>query len=94
MSKHTPGPWQIEGDFIEGPPTTKHGLSVMIASVYGGYSEHKADASLIAAAPDLLATLEALVVRYNDLAESEGMAPHTHPQVVAARAAIKKAKGA
>lgn len=77
MSAHTPGPWRADkyciwaGEkFIAG---TKTGI---------GESEQGANARLIAAAPALLAALEALVERGTD-----------SPVHLAAEAAIAQAKG-
>lgn len=70
MSKHTPGPWLTEGNFVyalngEG----KYAVNRFSASIQPGYTtdetrtkiaEMEANARLIAAAPDLLAALQAL----------------------------------
>ncbi len=60
-TKHTPGPWKIretlgnEGDFII-TTDTNMATNYHIAQVWNvnGYGENTANASLIAAAPDLL----------------------------------------
>jgi len=88
--KHTPGPWVVDGDVIRGDQQRNGSISVAsmldVSYPYGrraGESKH-ANARLIAAAPELLEALQAL------LAESvyESMATAT------ARAAIAKATGA
>jgi len=91
MSKHTPGPWTaatIEGDdytFVE--PTDNSpdndNANYVIARCSG--PDRVENALLIAAAPDLLAALKAMVL--NDT--------HTYRDChMAARAALTKAEGA
>ena len=86
MSKHTPGPWRIEG--------TNSGL--FIAGAKPGYlaemrdcgsGDVAANARLIAAAPDLLDAL-ALLVAGIENGVSDSFIP-----LVKARAAIAKATG-
>ncbi len=75
--KHTKGPWKVGGKtgFIN-----QLAIEPSIGTAYGAGEELQANARLIAAAPDLLEALEALL---------EG-----NPSVVAkARAAVAKAKG-
>jgi len=88
-TQHTPGPWQI-GNF---DPNTvfdcdgeKRGCSP-IATMQGTAAERKANARLIAAAPDLLDAL----VKMLDVWEHGGTTPYP---IAEARAAIKKATGA
>ena len=61
MSKHTPGPWHISDD--EQNVLAKDGTgNRLIAQCHAGHlPERSANARLIAAAPDLLATLRRLV---------------------------------
>lgn len=89
MSKHTPGPWSIQRQ--NPSPTTGEW---MVAGKSPGYLAEvrdcgsgpvEANARLIAAAPDLLEALEALITAVD--ASMYGMAIHN------ARAAIAKAKG-
>lgn len=64
MSKHTPGPWQLDPrpeDIING--TEAYGVResedhAPLAVVYADAPESKANARLIAAAPEMLETLE------------------------------------
>lgn len=66
MSKHTPGPWEVleEKDY---PPSV---ISEMhdICTMSGAKSNPSvmADARLIAAAPELLEALEAVMAEYED----------------------------
>jgi hypothetical protein len=88
MNTHTPGPWKIEENLDQGNIDIRSDdiYRFYIAEVWGGMDAHKANAHLIAAAPDLLEALEALVK------QAEG-----HKAVGVywdeARAAIAKAKG-
>lgn len=91
MSKHTPGPWGLDGNLIEGPD----GERVACITAYSRRTpKQKANARLIAAAPEMLAALQAV------LAEIEGPdRPHSTdswlPSHLAhqVRAAIAKAEG-
>lgn len=80
--KHTPGPWiaDVRNEncaYIEGPPTSYDEC----------YFKNAADARLIAAAPDLLAALQAIVSPLGGF--------HCHTTVQdQARAAITRATGA
>lgn len=81
----------------KGTPAVSHGDTAAImcwlnlSGAYGGYAgleRARADARLIAAAPDLLAALEALLSVCR-----EELDPARTPEMSAARAAIKKARG-
>ena len=91
--KHTPGPWYCtsENDSVTGQVSTKpvgYGSYGDIALTFG--DDAKANARLIAAAPDLLAAL-------NEIASwgDGGVGPHMDEPGAAciARAAIAKATG-
>lgn len=56
---HTPGPWHVAHSIIYGP--FKGGSAERIADVSTWADNYAANAALIAAAPDLLAALEALI---------------------------------
>ena len=88
MSKHTAGPWFVND-------STKNGFEVWadigagqfrVAVTGHAYTFDKANADLIAAAPELLAELEKLSERINNI-YGAGF------DTVTARAAIAKAKG-
>ena len=89
MTKHTPGPWAIR-------ETATH-IAVIGANnealfhEYKGNTGVKEDARLIAAAPDLLNALQAIVKSLADQ-DDEGMIEHAQ-QMIDARAAIAKATG-
>lgn len=106
MSAHTPGPWQVEmiaGRFHGG---VIRSLGVWREYVGGrGYpqvalatahdqliseEERIANATLIAAAPELLAALKALL---DELTWRVGDGAEGEPCLMAARAAIAKAEG-
>lgn len=109
-AKHTPGPWSVFDDggetygiirYADGTPiSTQDGCSmngeVFICDLA---IKNEADAALIAAAPDLLAALEALEARALEMrklidpktwAELEDMAT---VEIINARAALALAKG-
>lgn len=97
MSKHTPGPWQVGMAFDNYGETeiaiehmTPAG-NLVVAVALGGLQGQDANASLIAAAPDLLAALQAIVKSLVDQ-DDEGMIEHAQ-QMIDARAAIAKATG-
>lgn len=88
MSKHTPGPWGFDSFALrEEIRAENNPLIATVCSVHCDTPEEmRANARLIAAAPELLWTLEKLVERVGGdewFAEWAGMA----------RAAIAKAKG-
>jgi hypothetical protein len=90
-AQHTPGPWFVQPSFltIYAMSDGYVGLTCALASVLRdqpGVAAAKANARLIAAAPDLLAALDALLALH--------IAHHNNPAHVAARAAIAKARGA
>ena len=103
MSKteHTPGPWICVHDhdkhFIEPSDETPNGDYIAYCSGQGDFSPDVAAANgdLIAAAPELLDALIALVAEIEYLADS-GVLPisaKNHKKISSAREAIKKAKG-
>lgn len=87
-TKHTPGPWsyrqQANGAWCVEKSST-------IAHVYGKYPE--ANASLIAAAPDMLAALAAAEKTMRELIEERCSDPEQWPEYQAIQAAIAKATG-
>lgn len=90
MSKHTTGPWRYEA-YSEGSKFMKiycHNSKYEGDNLRGYCGE--ANARLIAAAPDLLEALQAIVKSLADQDE-EGLIEHSK-QMIAARAAIAKAK--
>ena len=93
MDRHTPGPWRAQlwgngrGRSYTVGPDPRGGVAV------ARKVPNAADAALIAAAPDLLEALQAMVERFGDFAPGRPFEfPADHP-VVAARAAIAKATG-
>ena len=97
MSKHTPGPWKVGMAFDNYGETeiaiehmTPAG-NLVVAVALGGLQGQDANARLIAAAPDLLAALQAIVKSLVDQ-DDEGMIEHAQ-QMIDARAAIAKSTG-
>ena len=102
MDKHTPGPWRITTDFIGVYDKDARCIADMDSESAHeiGYDESLANARLIAAAPDLLAALEAVI---DDLREgiqdavdngaNEIWVANARKRLMNARAAIRKARG-
>lgn len=71
-AKHTPGPWEAIGNLVRSPAAKELGSGVMLAECADRWfqkvnsDEAKANARLIAAAPELLEAL-------NDLLEQSGI---------------------
>ena len=95
-AKHTPGPWFVRKGGSAWGNFSIDGDVFFIAETIGGLDkEEKANAHLIAAAPDLLEALRALV---DDIGErfnisSQSTNPGMRDAVNQARAAIAKAEG-
>ncbi len=81
---HTPGPWTVSED--NWSQTTGDTYSILEESYEA--SERKANARLIAAAPELLEALKGVLVRLEHSGSWEG-----EDEKTAARAAIAKAEG-
>lgn len=87
-TKHTPGPWHV-GEKTGMAVFSDEQLLADCTCAYGmAYTEAKANARLIAAAPDLLSALNAII---NHPAHED---PLSGRKVIAARAAIARATGA
>lgn len=92
VTKHTPGPWFIDGNVIRGDKQRNGSISIActlnIAYPYGRWSgeSEQANARLIAAAPELLEALQDMVDYY-------GTASASVEALHKARSAIAKATG-
>lgn len=91
-SKHTPGPWRWEQSYSNGVPGClelmagdRTWLATLVGSTQLGLSS-RANANLMAAAPDLLSALIAYVER-----EEQAAPASSSPLRERARDAIKKA---
>jgi len=98
-AKHTPGPWQVNSNFASQVcdcDGTSRGCAP-IANMSGTPAERKANARLIAAAPDLLEALrevEKHLQSYVDAIEyGGGAASKSSERLASVRAAIAKATG-
>lgn len=108
MSKHTPGPWQVDGQTIYA--LMHHGWRKGVEQFRNRFyvhvqadkecpdEEHEANVSLIAAAPDLLAALQALLVETRHLDDAgplgqEYQSDALESAIKASDAAIEKALG-
>lgn len=96
MNGHTHGPWRLAPSANDGGFITSDTGGVASVHVRENRLEHVGNAFLIAAAPDLLAAIKALLAHYVQLVESGDAgnwnAEH-EPKVIAARDAIAKAEG-
>jgi len=101
MSAHTPGPWEIDPDTRPGMEWNNHivdstgNLTICFMSHSGGLSpdRDKANARLIAAAPELLEALESFIALN---LRNDGATCDWHDLIAAvanAEKAVKKAKG-
>jgi len=94
MSAHTPGPWVIsrdKGEPVAVLPAGRDGEICQFATAYAS----EANARLIAAAPDLLEAVKALVNAYEVVVSNGGGAfqRHTPPAASLGYRAIAKAEG-
>lgn len=96
-AQHTPGPWRVDNDGTVSAQRP-HGIA-FIAEVDGGENHNAADGSLIAAAPELLAALRAIIEPNNkravrfDSSRQYYVADIEAGELERARAAIAKAGG-
>lgn len=86
-TKHTPGPWTATPRHVTAPETEDR-LPMRVTISGGNRDDNKANARLIAAAPDLLAALRDLLP---DAIGNHIGGPDTQARIDAARAAIIKA---
>jgi len=104
-TKHTPGPWICEVSMgaddwltsvrIEAPRVPAQVGSVMLENFDGRPEDRQqaiADGNLMAAAPELLAACESMLLTLDSFAESLGFKRSGHHCAEAAREAIAKAR--
>lgn len=99
MNRHTPGPWLAYfpnggASTVPTPIGFVSGPTVVTAGDGKMQGFRPADASLIAAAPDLLEALELFVTEYVQLVDSGDAGfwdAETEEKVIKARAAIRRA---
>ena len=97
--QHTPGPWNKVFDWSASINNIQSGSAVQVGTSY--FVRHsdpemkipEADASLIAAAPDLLEALERLVDMVEDVAAMNDQSPEEYPGYERGITAIAKARG-
>jgi hypothetical protein len=90
-AQHTPGPWKAEGwENLVVNSADGYTMTLAAGGKWAVLSELKANARLIAAAPDLLAALREVAGLWEDSDKTNGLA-----EIMArsARAAIAKAMG-
>lgn len=99
--KFTPGPWEVfNGDGCTNPGIEAEGQSIVVygsrddCGIHGkDLAEIEANATLIAAAPELLQALEGMAGIWLSTCSAMGWDPEHLPQYGEARAAIAKARG-
>lgn len=96
--KGTPGKWKYTVRNVNEMMTTFHGVTIGDTYIEAATRNEREDALLIAAAPDLLESLQGLVAFYPDDVRSDvrrdwGFKPELTEAVNKARAAISKALG-
>ncbi|MHC3750731.1 hypothetical protein ACYKDZ_17825 [Stutzerimonas stutzeri] len=98
MTKHTPGPWLVEGRTVYALNDDGYNrFSALVQDAHTPGDELEANARLIAAAPDLLEAAElALEVAegwIHDQLDGTGIAGEALGKLDSVRAAIAKARG-
>lgn len=91
-AKHTPGPWVVHDDGEMVCQPVRSGC-INVATVMSGHIEYKANARLIAAAPDLLDCCIGAVEELEVVQEVDGVAESTSVLLDKLRATIAKATG-
>ncbi len=96
MNKHTPGEWVVSKTYLDGSSSTvitrvsAPDKGTTICDIWGMNTEEgKANAKLIAAAPELLGALQELVKTFNPY--NQAMYRFAFEQIKQAEQAIKKA---
>ncbi len=96
MSERTPGPWEASELGVIAEHCTTHGNFYVCSLIDPDCNEDKANAMLIAAAPELLKALEdmlAYVESVSDIEQHEIPSVGPLGLVLQARSAIAKAEG-
>jgi hypothetical protein len=100
MTMHTPGPWNDERD-LAGTISDTNGEEIAMTMTVGGYpearAEERANARLIAAAPEMLVALQFAMENLelaNPIVEHAGHVTSIPSAMRKASAAIAKATGA
>lgn len=94
ITAHTPGPWVVDNFIVSAGQ--RRGRDIAITSGFNGVATDLANARLIAAAPELLEALEALLysaeAMHEDCASHDGITAEPS-SFERARTAIRKARG-
>lgn len=91
LTRHTPGPWKVEGRMILGRAFTGSWCAIADNLHGGNPTELDANAHLLASAPDLLASLKEFVALYDGTRDMLGTS--VLGKLERAEAAIAKAEG-
>lgn len=92
MSSHTPGPWTAGSKTVRAPETEDR-LPLDVRLFGGNANDHRANARLIAAAPELLQALQLLHDDIAEYARLNNLGGFDNHVMKLARAAIAKATG-
>ena len=90
-TQHTPGPWILANSDAYNTVVIAQGAEICTVIEHQG-GDRKANSRLIAAAPELLAALKALLSDAEDVG-FEGISVEAFDSIHAARAALAKAEG-
>ena len=91
MSKHTPGPWSNDG--TEVGTGILHEMKIAKCCLVG-YEETRANARLIAAAPDLLSCMQRLLAEYQAWRDKANIPEdHTNSLMEECRIIVRRAGG-
>lgn len=91
MSGHTPGPWTIKPSDVDGHFSVES--ANLIEGDYVAEAYDEADARLIAAAPDLLETMQTIIAALREARDSGVSSVSREDLIAAAATAINKAEG-
>lgn len=101
MNKHTPGPWEAIGNLVRSPMAKENGSGVMLAECADRWflkvnsDEAKANARLMAAAPELLEALQTIDKRFKACSKATILSSEAYDAFYQSfvQAAIAKATG-
>jgi|TARA_Y100000034_G_scaffold136722_1_gene215233 hypothetical protein len=91
MGKHTEGPWKVTSAGFD--DACDSGDACYYIAAPNGMEVSKANARLIAAAPDGYAANVAALGLLEEIAEADGLTPELDAVITGLRAAIAKARG-
>lgn len=90
--KHTPGPWEISR-FEHGQAAIRSDEGYICTAYMASNGKAKANAHLIAAAPELYEALKSLLWRYRELVNNVGPGDDEYKTIQTAQTALRRARG-